>query len=153
VENLPGRSPSCEEPKERPSVKTFTWEELAKLNDRHNGHVAIRNKVYDVSKFIKHHPGGVDQIMYGVGRDVTQIFESYHSFSTHRVLEKFYVGELITNEYPWFPKPSKFYVTLKTRVENYFKENNIDPKIDYWMFARYILFILSSFIFLAGAVS
>ena len=45
VENLPGRSPSCEVPKERPSVKTFTWEELAKLNDRHNGHVAIRNKV------------------------------------------------------------------------------------------------------------
>ena len=22
-----------------------------------------------------------------------------------RVLEKFYVGELVTREYPWFPKP------------------------------------------------
>ena len=79
-----------------------------------------------MSKFIEHHPGGVDQIMYGVGRDATQLFESYHKLSVHRlvgmaatiticchiapvhdcrVLEKFYVGELITNEYPWFPKP------------------------------------------------
>ena len=67
----------------------------------------------------------------------------------------------------------KFYRVLKSRVENYFKENNIvsditivihdhpapgiilvlllhinlmqDPKIDYWMFLRYIvLFILAN---------
>jgi hypothetical protein len=59
-----------------------------------------------------------------------------------------------------------FYRVLKSRVENYFKENNIvsvhrnfmmvpficithydtqDPKIDYWMFLRYVvLFILAN---------
>ena len=62
----------------------------------------------------------------------------------------------------------KFYRVLKSRVENYFKENNIvspqayigfespwyayytdcdtqDPKIDYWMFLRYVvLFIIAN---------
>jgi hypothetical protein len=43
----------------------------------------------------------------------------------HRVLEKYYVGELVTNELPVFPKPGLFYVTLRERVDKYFKEKNI----------------------------
>lgn len=35
-------------------------------------------KVYDVSEFVRKHPGGADQIMLGAGRDITQLFESYH---------------------------------------------------------------------------
>ena len=81
--------------------RKFTWKELSKLSSRHNAHVAVRGKVhtsrcahacgditpracfhtlvYDVSSFVGRHPGGVDQIMLGTGRDVTQLFESYHS--------------------------------------------------------------------------
>ena len=29
-----------------PGVRKFTWEELSKLNQRHNAHVAVRGKVY-----------------------------------------------------------------------------------------------------------
>jgi hypothetical protein len=63
----------------------------------------------------------------------------------YRVLEKFYVGELVDNEMPVFPQQryaliqhlvqggmllmyllcSEFYKVLKGRVEKYFKENNI----------------------------
>ena len=39
-------------------------------------------QVYDVSSFIEKHPGGVDQLLLGAGRDVTVLFESYHDFST-----------------------------------------------------------------------
>ena len=35
-------------------------------------------QVYDVSSFVSKHPGGVDQIMMGAGRDITPVFESYH---------------------------------------------------------------------------
>ena len=28
-----------------PEVKKFTWQELSKLNERHNAHVAVRGKV------------------------------------------------------------------------------------------------------------
>ena len=36
-------------------------------------------QVYDVSEFLNRHPGGVDQILLGAGRDITQLFESYHN--------------------------------------------------------------------------
>ena len=35
-------------------------------------------QVYNVSEFVKKHPGGIDQIMLGAGRDITQLFECYH---------------------------------------------------------------------------
>jgi hypothetical protein len=46
----------------------------------------------------------LDQILLGAGRDITQLFESYHKVDTLKVLEKFYVGELVDNELPVFPK-------------------------------------------------
>ncbi|XP_065893145.1 uncharacterized protein [Dysidea avara] len=103
----------------------YTWQDLSKFNQKHNAHVAVRGKVYDVSSFVDRHPGGVEQILIGAGRDITQLFESYHPFSAYRVLEKFYVGELITNEHPVFPEPGEFHRTVKEQVANYFKENNI----------------------------
>ena len=84
----------------RPPRK-FTWKELSQLNNRENAHVAYRGKVsllssprnheinaffyfqvYDVSSFVSQHPGGMDQIMLGAGRDITQLFESYHKVDT-----------------------------------------------------------------------
>ena len=41
-------------------------------------------QVYDVSEFIEKHPGGVDQLMLGAGRDVTILFESYHNFKVSK---------------------------------------------------------------------
>ena len=39
-------------------------------------------KVYDVSSFVSQHPGGVEQILAGAGRDITQVFNSYHKPNT-----------------------------------------------------------------------
>ena len=39
-------------------------------------------KVYDVSSFLSKHPGGVQQIMSGLGNDITQVFDSYHKRQT-----------------------------------------------------------------------
>ncbi len=38
--------------------------------------------IYDVSSFVAQHPGGMDQILMGVGRDITQVFDSYHQHDT-----------------------------------------------------------------------
>ena len=37
-----------------------------------------------MSKFVARHPGGIEQIMLGAGRDITQLFESYHSFEIYK---------------------------------------------------------------------
>ena len=47
--------------------------------------VLLHAKVYDVSGFIEKHPGGVDQLMLGAGRDITILFESYHNFNISKL--------------------------------------------------------------------
>lgn len=37
-------------------------------------------QVYDVSGFISKHPGGTEQILLGAGRDITYLFEVYHTY-------------------------------------------------------------------------
>ncbi|KAK3745066.1 hypothetical protein QZH41_014564, partial [Actinostola sp. cb2023] len=88
------------------SKKTFTWEELRQRNTKQQAYVAIRGKVYDVTKFIDRHPGGRDVLLMAAGRDVTMVFESYHAFSEKapKVLEKYCVGELVSNKYPTYPE-------------------------------------------------
>ena len=36
-------------------------------------------QVYNVSSFISKHPGGTDPLLLVAGRDITQMFESYHN--------------------------------------------------------------------------
>lgn len=120
--------------------KEFTWKELSSLNEVHNAHVAVRGKVYDVSKFLNRHPGGKDMLLMGAGRDVTIVFETYHAFSdcVPKVLEKYHVGHLVSDELPTFPQRGLFYQTVRDRVRKYFKETNQDPKFSRWMWLRYI---------------
>ena len=40
-----------------------------------------------MSSFVSRHPGGVEQILLGASRDITQIFESYHKTDTFRCEE------------------------------------------------------------------
>ena len=126
-----------------PRTKLFTGEELGRLNQRHNAHVAFDGKVYDASGFLDKHPGGCDQLMLGAGRDISQLFRSYHKSGTAKLLgEKCkFVGELVHNEMPSFPQyEGEFFRTLKTRVNNYFRSNNLDPKVDKKTFFRYAAF-------------
>ncbi|XP_064402410.1 uncharacterized protein LOC135348161 [Halichondria panicea] len=129
-------------------VRQFTSEELSRHCLRHNAHVAYRGKVriYDVSSFVAQHPGGMDQILMGVGRDITQVFDSYHQHDTAaKVLDKYYVGELVDNKLPVFPKEGKFYSIVKKRVEDYMKAHKLDPKINYWTFLRHTILFVSVF--------
>ena len=124
-------------------AKQFKSEELGRLNQRHNAHVAYAGKVYDASGFLAKHPGGCDQLMLGAGRDITQLFQSYHKPGTAKLIgEKCkYVGELVDNEMPAFPPAEgEFLRTLRTRVNDYFKSNNLDPKVDWLTFSRYAAF-------------
>ena len=128
----------------------FTGEELGRLNQRHNAHVAYAGKVYDVSGFLEKHPGGCDQLMLGAGRDITQLFHSYHKPGTAKLIgEKCkYAGELVDNEMPSFPPTEgEFFHTLHSRVMEYFKSNSLDPKVNVFAFFRYVIFAVLSLFF------
>ncbi|XP_044175764.1 acyl-lipid (8-3)-desaturase-like [Acropora millepora] len=132
--------------------RTFTWEELSSLNQKHNAHVAVRGKVYDVSQFLSRHPGGSEILIMAAGKDVTIPFECYHTFSdiAFKTLDKYYVGDLISNEFPTFPELGSFYTTTRDRVQKYFERTNQDPKNSPWIWLRHIMMpVMIAFLWLA----
>ena len=69
-----------------------------------NPHVAYKGKVYDITDYVNQHPGGREQIMIAAGRDMTQLFHSYHKDHVASLIEKKckYVGDLVSDEMPAF---------------------------------------------------
>ena len=41
-------------------------------------HWVIHGRKFDLTDFVKKHPGGTRAIGFGRGRDCTELFESYH---------------------------------------------------------------------------
>jgi len=106
-----------------------TWKELSCHCTESNCWIAVRDRVYDVSKWIKKHPGGVDTIALNAGRDATQLFEAYHPCRVFAMLDAYYVGELESDpSHPRFPEMSKFYRELKRKIEKYFSERNMSAR-------------------------
>jgi fatty acid desaturase len=94
----------------RPEGKVSDVDDMARLWKIH-GHL------YDLSSFIKRHPGGTVAITLGRGRDCTALFESYHIFNTkHRLMLQMYAvkpeGRLAAMKSPADP----FYAALVKNV-------------------------------------
>lgn len=81
------------------SSKQFTVDEVAAHNKNDDCWVIIRDKVYDVSKFLEDHPGGADSIMLYAGGDATEQFEIMHADSILKKYgPKFIIGEISKNK-------------------------------------------------------
>ncbi|KAH8253146.1 hypothetical protein KR032_003723 [Drosophila birchii] len=78
--------------------------ELALHNKVDDAWMAIRGRVFNVTRYMDFHPGGVDELMRGVGRDATKLFDEVHAWVNYpQLLGKCYIGPLKENA----PKPSK----------------------------------------------
>ncbi len=82
----------------------------------------IHGKYYDLSGFMKIHPGGKRLLELCKGTDCTAVFESSHLHSRipEAMMNKYYVGnaENYTSEFSW--GKNDFYPVLKQRVADYF---------------------------------
>lgn len=136
------------DPETGKTLLVIDWQELALHNTAESCWIAVRDKVYDVTPFLKRHPGGIDTLLYGAGRDSTLVVETYHSLgSIDTVLAKFLIGFLSNDELPTFPLPNEFHRTLKDRVEERFllkRQDSKNPGI--WVIARYLGIYLSVFL-------
>jgi len=63
------------------SVKEYTIEDVSKHNKDGDCWVILWDKVYDVSKFMKDHPGGLESILLYAGQDATEQFDLMHQNS------------------------------------------------------------------------
>jgi len=81
----------------------------------------IRGVAYDLTDFLKQHPGGEHMAAQAIGRDATFLFESYHVRNeiAQKQLEK--IPKLSTLPFPAesgpFPNDSAFFRTVRDRVK------------------------------------
>nr|CAD1817545.1 unnamed protein product [Ananas comosus var. bracteatus] len=58
----------------------------------------LKGRVYNISPYMKFHPGGVDMLMKAAGKDCTSLFNKYHAWvNAEFLLEKCLVGYLDVN--------------------------------------------------------
>ena len=70
------------------------------LTNEWNGTIDLARyylQVYDVSSFVSRHPGGADLLLSGAGRDITQVFKSYHNTD---VFERYIIIYLLDLDLP-----------------------------------------------------
>jgi fatty acid desaturase 2 (delta-6 desaturase) len=56
----------------------FTWEEVRGHTKADDKWIVIGDKVYDISKWARHHPGGSRIISHYAGQDATEAFHEFH---------------------------------------------------------------------------
>lgn len=69
--------------------------ELANHNKENDAWIAIRGIVFNVTRYMDFHPGGTSELMRGVGKDATKLFENVHAWVNYQsILQKCVVGKL-----------------------------------------------------------
>lgn len=53
-------------------------EELKKHRSRDDAWIVLGDKVFDVTRYLEFHPGGIDELMKGAGKDATSLFQKVH---------------------------------------------------------------------------
>jgi cytochrome b involved in lipid metabolism len=80
------------------SDRRFSLQEVAKHNTRDDCWIIIHGNVYDVTGYLKEHPGGADSILVHAGGDATVEFESIHSDDAQQMKEMVCIGILYETE-------------------------------------------------------
>uniref|UniRef100_A0A3B4TDS4 Fatty acid 2-hydroxylase n=1 Tax=Seriola dumerili TaxID=41447 RepID=A0A3B4TDS4_SERDU len=79
------------------SPRLFTEWEVARHCTKESCWVLLGTRVYDVTAFLRMHPGGEALILRRSGKDVIQEMEGpphRHSENARRWMEQYYIGEL-----------------------------------------------------------
>ena len=80
------------------NVKYYTRKEVAKHSGEEDCWIIVKNKIYDITKFLKRHPGGSAPLRYA-GIDTTKVFHKIHSPSVLlKMGSKFEIGLLDPSE-------------------------------------------------------
>ena len=80
--------------------KKYNSEEVAKHNKNDDVWVSYKNKVYNVTDFVKYHPGGSDKIMEAAGKPLEPFWNVYkqHNGEVEALLKDYYIGDLIPDK-------------------------------------------------------
>ncbi|XP_022102086.1 fatty acid desaturase 2-like [Acanthaster planci] len=97
---------------------TYTWDEVRQHSTQTDKWVVIEGGVYDVSQWVKRHPGGFKVLSHYAGEDATEAFVAFHPDKNlvRKYLKPLYIGSLEQDN-----QPKKSFVTdmqaLRLKVE------------------------------------
>jgi len=103
--------------------KKYSWNDVQKHNSLSDCWIVVQGKVYDVTAWAPNHPGG-NILITGAGRESTAFMHSYHPRYVLELLDQYYIGDL-ENYDNYYTFESKFYSTMKARVEKHLKDNHL----------------------------
>lgn len=84
--------------KGRSNRRLISMEEVKKHKVEGSIWTVLKGRVYNISPYMKFHPGGVDMLMKAAGKDSTALFNKYHAWVNFEfLLEKCLVGVLDEN--------------------------------------------------------
>ena len=80
-----------------PSVNTskmkYPMSEVKKHDSADSAWIVVHGHVYDCTRYLNDHPGGIHNILNNAGTDCTKEFDSNHPPSAKKVLEEYRIGE------------------------------------------------------------
>jgi cytochrome b involved in lipid metabolism len=78
------------------ATNVYTADEVARHRNTNDLWVTMNGKVYDLTPFVKQHPGGEEVLLDVAGEDATTCFDSIgHSAEAQFRRDKYMIGELI----------------------------------------------------------
>eukprot|EP00250_Pteridium_aquilinum_P034367 c7492_g1_i1 orf=276-1010(-) len=77
--------------------RLITKAEVKQHRSEDDAWTVLKGRVYNITPYLNFHPGGLDMLMKGAGKDCTALFNKYHSWvNAEYLLEKCLVGFLDT---------------------------------------------------------
>ncbi|KAE9042218.1 hypothetical protein PF010_g4242 [Phytophthora fragariae] len=78
-----------------PPRRAISMEEVSRHNTESDCWSVLDGKVYNMTPYLKFHPGGVADLLLSAGGDCTDLFNEKHPWvNGHSMLEKCYIGQL-----------------------------------------------------------
>ncbi len=79
-------------------TRSITREEVARHNSQDNCWIIVSGRVYDITEWAPHHPGGAGIARMYAGKDATSQFGDYHSDEAVAHMVHFHTGDLAETE-------------------------------------------------------
>uniref|UniRef100_A0A3Q2NR99 acyl-CoA (8-3)-desaturase n=1 Tax=Fundulus heteroclitus TaxID=8078 RepID=A0A3Q2NR99_FUNHE len=95
-----GQQTEHAEPGSGKAAGVYTWEDVQKHRSRNDQWLVVNRKVYNISQWVKRHPGGIRIISHYAGEDATEAFTAFHPDLKHvqKFLKPLLVGDLAATE-------------------------------------------------------
>jgi len=108
--------------------KKYTWEEVRKHQALESLWIVVNGGVYDVTKFVQHHPGGRHTLEMSGGQDVTYLMQTSHPFTEKpwKILKQYQIG--VVEKFVTYAEEQPLYDEIKAKAKEYFETSGLNPK-------------------------